>query len=136
MVKKVTITYKGKKKEVPETYVKGLKGYERQKQIKSIFEGKERPDTSFKSKRSGWVKKFEDKYKHKITDKDFIHKNIITKTGQEKIIMKGKGAYYSSGSRPNQTAFSWGYARLASVILGGPSRKIDKDIWEKYKIKK
>ena len=63
MVKKVTITYKGKKKEVPETYVKGLKGYERQKQIKSIFEGKDRPETSFKSKRSSWVEKFEKKYK-------------------------------------------------------------------------
>lgn len=136
MVKKVTITYKGKKKEVPETYVKGLKGYERQKQIKSIFEGKDRPETSFKSKRSSWVEKFEKKYKHKISDEDFIHKNIITRTGQKKIIDKGKGAYYSSGSRPNQTPTSWGLARLASVILGGPSRRIDKDIWEKYKIKK
>jgi len=136
MVKKVTITYKGKKKEVPETYVKGLKGYERQKQIKSIFEGKDRPETSFKSKRSSWVEKFEKKYKHKISDEDFIHKNIITRTGQKKIIDKGKGAYYTSDSRPNQTPTSWGLARLASVILGGPSRRIDKDIWEKYKIKK
>ncbi len=46
---------------------------------------------------------------------------------------KGRGAYYSSGSRPNQTAESWAHSRLASVILNGPSRKIDKDIWEKYK---
>jgi hypothetical protein len=43
------------------------------------------------------------------------------------------GAYYSSGSRPNQTPMSWGRARLASVIMGGPSRRIDKDIWAKYK---
>ena len=43
------------------------------------------------------------------------------------------GAYYSSGSRPNQTPFSWGNARLASVIMGGPARKIDKKIWEKNK---
>jgi hypothetical protein len=84
----------------------------------------------------GWVKKFEDKYGTKITDKEFIHKNIITRTGQEKIILKGKGAYYSSGSRPNQTPFSWGYGRLASVIMNGPSRRLDKDIWNKYKIKK
>ena len=40
---------------------------------------------------------------------------------------------YVSGSRPNQTPTSWGLARLASVILGGPSRRIDKDIWLKYK---
>ena len=136
MVKKVKITYKGESKLVPETYVKGLKGNDRKKQIESIFLKKNRPKTDFKSKRSGWVKKFEDKYGTKITDKEFIHKNIITKTGQEKIIMKGKGAYYSSGSRGNQTPFSWGYARLGSVIMGGNARKIDKDIWLKYKVKK
>jgi len=101
--------------------------------IKSFFEGKDRPKTSFKSKRSGWVKKFEDKYGTKITDKKFINKNIITYAGQKKIIDKGKGAYYSSGSRPNQTPTSWGLARLASVIMGGPSRRIDKKIWDKHK---
>lgn len=131
---KVKITYKGESRLVPSTYMKGLKGKERQKQIKSIFEGKDRPKTSVKSKRSSWVEKFEKKYKTKITDKEFIHKNIITKTGQKKIIDKGKGAYYSSGSRPNQTPTSWGLARLASVILNGPSRKIDKKIWDKYNV--
>jgi len=49
---------------------------------------------------------------------------------------KAKGAYFSGGSRPNQTPSSWAYARLASVIMNGPARKIDKDIWVKYKIKK
>ena len=136
MVKKVKITYKGESRMVPETYMKGLKGEDRKKQIKSIFEGKDRPKTKPMSKRSSWVEKFEKKYKTKISDKEFIHKNIITKTGQKKIIDKGKGAYYSSGSRPNQTPTSWGLARLASVILGGPSRKIDKDIWEKYSLSK
>jgi hypothetical protein len=132
-MKKVKITYKGETKSVPDTYLKGLKGEDRKKQIKSIFEGKARPKTKAPTKRSSWVEKFEKKYGTKINDKEFIHKNIITKTGQEKIILKGKGAYYSSGSRPNQTAHSWGLARLASVILGGPSRRIDKDIWLKYK---
>lgn len=127
------VKYKGKEYNIPKHYLANLKGKERLAQIKSIVEQKERPKTSFVSKRSGWVKKFEDKYKTKITDKDFIHKNILRKAGQEQIIKKGKGAYYSSGSRPNQTPFSWGYGRLASVILGGPSRKIDKAIWEKYK---
>ncbi len=136
MVEKIKITYKGESRNVPKTYLEGLKGYERQKQIKSIFEGTMRPKTSFKSERSSWARKFEDKYKTKISDKKFIYKNIISKTGAEKIIMKGKGAYYSSGSRPNQTAYSWGLARLASVIMGGNARKVDKDIWEKYRIKK
>jgi len=136
MVEKIKITYKGESRNVPKTYLEGLKGNERQKQIKSIFEGTVRPITSFKSERSSWARKFEDKYKTKISDKKFIYKNIISKTGAEKIIMKGKGAYYSSGSRPNQTAYSWGLARLASVIMGGNARKVDKDIWEKYRIKK
>tara|TARA_B100000519_G_scaffold107472_1_gene93138 strand:- start:1146 stop:1553 length:408 start_codon:yes stop_codon:yes gene_type:complete len=130
----VKITYKGETRNVPATYLKGLKGAERKKQIKSFFEGKDRPKTSAKTKRSNWVIKFEKKYKTKITDKKFIHKNIITNTGQKKIMDKGKGAYYSSGSRPNQTASSWAYARLASVILGGPARKIDKDLWNKYNL--
>jgi len=129
----VKITYKGKTREVPSSYLKGLKGKERQAQIKSFFEGKDRPKTSAKTKRSSWVEKFEKKYKTKISDEKFIHNNIITRTGQKKIIEKGMGAYYSSGSRPNQTPMSWGRARLASVIMGGPSRRIDKDIWNKYK---
>jgi hypothetical protein len=49
----------------------------------------------------------------------------------KKIINKGEGAYYSSGSRPNQTAQSWGYARLASALTGGPSSQIDYDILKK-----
>ena len=137
MVEKTKITYKGESKMVPKTYVEGLKGYERRKQIKSIFEGKQRPKVKgFKSERSSHVKNFEKKYGTKITDKAFITKNIISETGREMIIKKGKGAFFSSGSRPNQTPFSWGLSRLASVIMGGPARKVDKDIWEKYRIKK
>ncbi len=41
------------------------------------------------------------------------------------IVKKGEGAYYSSGSRPNQTAQSWAYARLASALTGGKSAKVD-----------
>ena len=122
------ITYKGETRNVPASYIKGLNEADKKKQIKSIFEGKERPKTDFKSKRSGWAKKFEDKYKHKISDKEWIHKNIITRTGQKKIIDKGMGAYFSSGSRPNQNPTSWGLGRLASVILNGPSRRKKKDI--------
>ena len=41
------------------------------------------------------------------------------------IVKKGEGAYYSSGSRPNQTAQSWAYARLASALTGGKSARVD-----------
>jgi hypothetical protein len=46
----------------------------------------------------------------------------------EKIVNKGAGAYFSSGSRPNQTAQSWGLARLASAITAGKSAAVDYNI--------
>jgi hypothetical protein len=49
----------------------------------------------------------------------------------KQIVKKGEGAYYSSGSRPNQTAQSWAYARLASAITGGNAAKVDMHILEK-----
>jgi len=49
----------------------------------------------------------------------------------KKIVKKGEGAYFSSGSRPNQTAQSWGYARLASAITAGKSAAVDYNILEK-----
>lgn len=49
----------------------------------------------------------------------------------EKIVEKGEGAYFSSGSRPNQSAQSWGIARLASSITSGKSAAVDYDILEK-----
>lgn len=49
----------------------------------------------------------------------------------EKIINKGEGAYYSSGSRPNQSAQSWGYARLGSALTGGPASQVDYKLLQK-----
>ena len=49
----------------------------------------------------------------------------------KQIVKKGEGAYYSSGSRPNQTPQSWGLARLASAITGGKSAAVDYDILDK-----
>lgn len=49
----------------------------------------------------------------------------------KKIVKKGEGAYYSSGSRPNQTPQSWGFARLASSITAGKSAAVDYDILDK-----
>jgi hypothetical protein len=48
----------------------------------------------------------------------------------KKIVSKGEGAYFSSGSRPNQTAQSWGYARLGSAITAGKAAVIDYSILE------
>lgn len=135
MDKKLPKVPKDKKTGIPKKYVpKSLSPEDRKKQIKSIKEKTDRPKLeSFKSKRSSHVVKFEKKYGTKITDKQFIYKNIISKTGVDKILSKGRGAYYSGGSRPNQTAISWSNARLASVIMGGKARSVDKEIWDKYK---
>jgi hypothetical protein len=64
------------------------------------------------------------------------NKELALKTGcklsaLKQIVKKGEGAYYSSGSRPNQTAQSWGLARLASSITSGKSAAVDYDIIEK-----
>ena len=111
---------------IPRKYVpKSLSAKDRKKQVKSIVEGTKRPKVkSFESKRSSHVVKFENKYGYKISNLSRVAKEIIA---------KGRGAYKTGGSRPNQTPQSWALARLASVIVGGKARAVDRDIWEKYK---
>lgn len=63
-------------------------------------------------------------------DSIFPSNELSIKTGcsidaLHQIVSKGEGAYFSSGSRPNQTPQSWGVARLASSITGGKSASID-----------
>lgn len=53
-----------------------------------------------------------------------------SKSALQQIVKKGEGAYYSSGSRPNQTAQSWGFARLASAITSGKAAAVDYHILE------
>ena len=121
------------KKINPKYVPKSLSDKDKKKQEKSIKEGTDRPKVDYKTKRSSHVVAFEKKYGEKITNDSFISKNIISKTGIDEILSKGRGAYYSAGSRPNTSATQWARARLASVIMGGPARKVDKKIWEKYK---
>ena len=128
-------TPKDKKTGIPKKYVpKSLSPEDRKKQIKSIREGTKRPKVDFENKRSSHVEKFEKKYGYKISNLKRISKEIIKKEGIDQILKKGVGAYYSGGSRPNQTPRSWSLARLASVIMNGNARKVDKDIWNKFKI--
>ena len=121
-------------KSIPKQYVPdSLTPSQKAKQIKSIKEKKDRPKLkNVDTKRSRHVVAFEKKYGKKITNDSFISKNIISKTGIDKILSKGRGAYYSSGSRPNTNPTQWARARLASVIMNGPARKVDRAIWDKY----
>ena len=117
------------KKYVPDSLSKS----DKKKQIKSINEKTDRPKVDYPTKRSSYVIAFEKKYDKKITDDNFISREIISKTGIDQILSKGRGAYYSAGSRPNVSAEQWARARLASVIVNGPARKVDISIWNKYK---
>ena len=89
-----------------------------------------KPLKSFKNKKSQHLINAEKIYK---INKVVINNNLAKKTGcsikaLNKIVKKGIGAYYSSGSRPNQTSHSWGIARLASSISGGKAAAIDYNI--------
>ena len=88
---------------------------------------------SFKSKKSKHIIKAEKIYKvYKIGATDELAKATgCTKETLAKIINKGEGAYFSSGSRPNQSAQSWGVARLASAITSGKAAAVDYNILEK-----
>jgi len=88
---------------------------------------------SFKSKKSHFILEAEKLYKvTKIGPTNELAKATgCSKKALAKIINKGEGAYYSSGSRPNQTAQSWGLARLASSITSGKSASVDYDILNK-----
>ena len=89
---------------------------------------------SFKSKKSNHIINAEKIYKIDSVkpSKELSEKTGCSIKGLREIVKKGQGAYYSSGSRPNQTAHSWGIARLASAITGGKSSQIDMHILEKY----
>jgi hypothetical protein len=88
---------------------------------------------SFKSKKSKHIIKAEKIYNvDKVGATNELAKATkCSKKTLAKIISKGAGAYFSSGSRPNQTAQSWGIARLASAITGGKAAAVDYNILEK-----
>lgn len=60
-----------------------------------------------------------------IPSKELSQKTGCSLNALNQIVKKGEGAYYSSGSRPSQTAHSWAYARLASAVSGGKASKVD-----------
>ncbi len=130
---------------VPIRYVpKYLSKKSRKKQIKELKKSRKnykkgkyytrKKVKGFKSKRTGWAKKVEDIYslpKNKaISIAAIQRKTRCKRSALNKIIKKGMGAYYSSGSRPNQTAHSWGKARLYSAVSGGPAARVDMKILE------
>tara|TARA_R100001509_G_scaffold87457_5_gene49802 strand:+ start:2831 stop:3298 length:468 start_codon:yes stop_codon:yes gene_type:complete len=142
--RKVKITYKGETRNIPKRYLPDtLKGKDRTAQIKSIFEEKDRPKTKVKSRKSKYTAKFDKTYgealdlmKGKRSKKNIAKITGIPFKAIDEVYKKGEGAYYSSGSRPNQTPQSWARGRLYAYIMGGAKvRKADADITKKYKVK-
>lgn len=88
---------------------------------------------SFKSKVSPHILKARKVYGiEKITpSRELAKATKCTRSTLRRIEQKGLGAYFSSGSRPSQTAHSWGRARLASAITGGKASAVDLKLLEK-----
>ncbi len=89
--------------------------------------------SSYKSKKSQHIRNAEKIYniKNLKIDNELEKKTGCSKKTLNQILKKGQGAYYSSGSRPNQTAHSWGYARLSSAITSGKAAAVDFNILKK-----
>ena len=132
-------------RKIPKKYTRKLSSNDKGKQVRNIRTARRsykrgkyvnRPKLkSFKKKESGWTAKFHKRYPEAKTVPQISRATGIPTKALNAVKRKGMGAYYSSGSRPNQTAQSWGKARMYSYILGGPTRKIDREITKKYNVK-
>lgn len=123
---------------IPFKYVpRSLSIGDRRKQVKAIRQARrsyskqvyvDRPQLkSFKGKESPHVRKAKRQFGvESMNDlKTLSRKSGCPTRVLKAILKKGRGAYYSSGSRPNQTADSWAKARLASALTGGKASKVD-----------
>lgn len=115
------------KKKQAKMLLKSRKGYKKNKYYTR------KPLKSYKNKTSSHILDARKIYKlTKIKPNNALAKATgCTVASLKKIVNKGRGAYYSSGSRPNQTAESWGLARLASSVTGGKAAAVDYAILEK-----
>ena len=89
--------------------------------------------SSYKNKTSKHILNARKVYniKNIIPNKELSLKTGCKISALNQIVKKGEGAYYSSGSRPNQTPASWGFARLASSLTSGKAAAVDYDIIKK-----
>ena len=129
---------------VPVRYLpKSLSNKDRKKQSKMLLKSRKqykkhkyytrKKVASFKSKKSKHILKAQKLYgiKNMTVNKELASKTGCKLSALKQIVKKGEGAYYSSGSRPNQTPQSWGLARLASSITAGNAALVDYNILEK-----
>ena len=122
---------------------KSLSKKDKKTQIKMLMKSKQlykknkyytrKKVSSFKNKKSNHILNARKIYNiQNITpNKELSIKTGCSLSAMNQIVKKGEGAYYSSGSRPNQTDKSWGLARLASALTSGKAAAIDYDIINK-----
>jgi hypothetical protein len=120
-----------------------LSKQDKNKQIKMLLKSKK-----LYKKHKYYTRKNISSYKHKTSQhilnarriyginnvtpsKELAQKTGCTISALNQIVKKGEAAYYSSGSRPNQTPQSWGLARLASSITSGKAAAVDYNIIDK-----
>jgi hypothetical protein len=120
-----------------------LTSKDKQKQIAMILKSKKmykkhkyftrKHISSYKSKTSNHILNARKIYKIQniMPTKELSLKTGCKLDALKKIIKRGEGAYYSSGSRPNQTAQSWSFSRLASSITGKKASAVDFNILDK-----
>ena len=126
---------------VPMRYLpKGLTQKDKKTQIKMLLKSKNlykkhkyytrKRLSSYKNKKSNHILNARKIYNiSNITpNEELSFKTGCSLSALNQIVKKGEGAYYSCGSRPNQTAKSWGLARLASSLTSGKSAAVDYDI--------
>ena len=120
------LTKKDKKRQL-KMLIKSKKLYKTQKYYTR------KPISSYKNKKSGHIINAQKIYnvKNIRPNKELALKTGCKISALNEIVKKGEGAYYSSGSRPNQTPQSWGFARLASSLTSGKAAAVDYDIIEK-----
>lgn len=128
---------------LPRRYVAGLTPSEKRAQVAEIMKTREiykktgkvvEREKRGESKRSPHVIKFEKRYGFPITDLAKVRAEFPG-TDISTILSKGRAAY-ASGSRPGQSPDSWAFARLASVLTGGKSLAVDKDLVSDADLKK
>ena len=129
---------------IPIRYVPNkLTKKDKQKQVDMILKSKEmykkhkyytrKPISSYENKTSKHILNARKIYniQNVTPSKELSLKTGCSLSALKEIVKKGEGAYYSSGSRPNQTAQSWGLARLASSITAGKAAVVDFNIIDK-----
>lgn len=132
---------------IPERYLEGLNGEERLlRQIELLSKRRQSPKERYSPlksdviarekgipKKGSCTVKWDKMYPEAKTNASKSRITGIPKDILDKVENKGRGAYYSSGSRPGQTAQSWGVARVNCFVLNkktvtdGPDKHLFED---------